>query len=853
MPKTTLSVRLAVVLALSFSLPSAAQKLEGKPKEDPSLSTSDPSQADTGQDRTKTDGDATTSSGSSSTGATTSSGDLSISADHQEQTPDGTYVFDGNVRIVYKDLEIQADRVEIEKERRQVAAEGNVLVISGKMRLSGARAEIDLDSQTGSIFDGYAVVDPNFIVHGERLDKVSAERFILYDGTITACDQAIPQWSLRASKANIKIEGYARLTNARFKIKKLPVFYTPYLIWPVKRDRSTGFLIPHIGSSQSRGRLISEAFYLVLGRSADATLYADWYEKSGVAPGLQLRYAPAEGVSGEVYGFYLKDKRDDSQSWRYSVNHQQRLGPYFRLVANANVVKDETYFENFERNLSNYSNRTSFWSVFLSGNLGNYSLNLRGEDRDNFFTFFRTDPATGELVTTADTISTGKLPELSVTRRDAKLLGPLYFGFEASAANLSRSVSSSDYDATYGRYDAHPRFSLNFRGLPPWLTITPRFGARFTRWTKSQEERLVDPANPLLGTETVVLDEPVDRKYGEVALEIVGPSFAKIWDVEKNGEHKKRKHLIEPHVTYSYISSIDNLDAFPKGDGGDYILPLNEVKYGIDSRFFVKRRYGDDPDPLQPPIEYHYIYDATCNCYQKRPKDSATNPSGQLSSFGEQVFEAPPDTDESVFELLRVSLFQRYSLDPGLFTDYGRLYNYAGSVFIPNEAQKQFSPLTLQVSYYPNRYSSATANIDYDTQDSKLVRGYLSAQLRDKKRRWLELSFVENAEFLQRQLRASIGWHFSEERYRFEIDQYYDLQNSIGDTGLKQQRYLINYNAQCVGFIVEYSKFNFTGANDYEVRFAITLPSVGTFLDLKRGSSGLFQGNRFGGSRGTPF
>ena len=95
-----------------------------------------------------------------------------------------------------------------------------------------------------------------------------------------------------------------------------------------------------------------------------------------------------------------------------------------------------------------------------------------------------------------------------------------------------------------------------------------------------------------------------------------------------------------------------------------------------------------------------------------------------------------------------------------------------------------------------------------------------------------------------------MGWHFLQERWRFEVDQFYDLEN--GDRN--QQRYLINFNGQCVGIIGEYSVFNFTGSEeDYEFRVALTLPSIGTFLDLRRGGSGLFENSRYSGSRGTPF
>ncbi|MFN7974119.1 MAG: LPS assembly protein LptD [Acidobacteriota bacterium] len=825
------------------------------------------------------------SSAATPDGSEVSSGSLSVQADHQEQTAEGVYVFDGNVRILYRDLEVQADRVEVDKVRRSMTAEGSVLVVSGKLRLSGDRAELDLDSQTGTIYDGYALLEPSFIVSGERIDKVADDRFVVFDGEITACDQSVPQWSIRSSKAKVKLEGYARLSNARIRAKKLPFLYTPYLLWPVKRDRATGLLIPHLGSSKLRGTLISEAFYLVLGRSADATLYGDYYSKAGAAPGLQIRYRPAEGLEGEIEGFYLRDKRDGTKSWRSTINHQQRLGRYFRFVVNASIVNDQTYYQNFERNLSNFANRNSFWSAFLSGNFGDYSVDVTARDDQRFYSFARTDPATGDILTDDDTIETSQIPELHASRRESKLFGWLYFSFDVDAALLERRVTSTDYDASYSRTDAFPKFSLISGGLP-WLSITPTVGVRYTHWGKQTTQVPNDPTDPTKGTTTVLVDEPLSRTYGEADLEIIGPRFSKIWEKEVIDEDtgkpkvKKRKHVIEPQIYYKYISSIDSdtSDAVPLFDNSDVVRPLNLVKYGIVNRFFVKRRYDDEPDPLLPPTEYHYIYDTTCNCYQKRAADSASNPSGELSSLGEQVFEAPPDTEEQVHELVSFSLFQSFSLDPDLGTDYGIRFNYRGSQYIPGQALKRYSPLIFQFNYNPTRLSQIQVGADYDLGQSatagtsntgttngtsgsssadenkaRFIRGFATVSLKDKRNRWIELAFTDNEDFLQRQLRLSVGWSVKDERWRFEAHQYYDLKNSVGDTGLKQQSYLVNYNAQCIGIIVEYSRQEFLSFSDDVYRVALTLPNVGTFLDLNHGSSGIFQGNRFGGSRGSPF
>ncbi|MEZ5314266.1 MAG: hypothetical protein R2862_11780 [Thermoanaerobaculia bacterium] len=55
-------------------------------------------------------------------------------------------------------------------------------------------------------------------------------------------------------------------------MKKLPVFYWPYLVWPAKTERTTGLLVPNIGYSRRRGAYLGLAHYQVFGPSYDNTV-----------------------------------------------------------------------------------------------------------------------------------------------------------------------------------------------------------------------------------------------------------------------------------------------------------------------------------------------------------------------------------------------------------------------------------------------------------------------------------------------------------------------------------------------------------------------------------------------------
>jgi LPS-assembly protein len=86
------------------------------------------------------------------------------------------------------------------------------------------------------------------------------------------------------------------LTNAVFRVKGVPMFYTPILYYPTKRDdRATGFLMPTYGSSSLRGQSIHNGFFWAINRSQDATILHDWFSKTGQGLGTEYRYNAGSG------------------------------------------------------------------------------------------------------------------------------------------------------------------------------------------------------------------------------------------------------------------------------------------------------------------------------------------------------------------------------------------------------------------------------------------------------------------------------------------------------------------------------------------------------------------------------
>lgn len=527
-------------------------------------------------------------------------GSASGSALDLEYKRDDYAVLTGKVRIKYQDVDLQADRAEIDLNTKIVTATGNVIIDQGPRRLSGTEAEFDLDTKTGTLTNATAHVSPDYYFSGDQIAKIDDDVYTVDNGVFTSCSQKTPDWSFRLGTARVEVEQYAHIRNATMRAKKLPVFYTPYILWPVKRDRASGFLIPNIGYSDRRGAELGLAYYQTLGRSYDTTFHADLFSQEYLGLGNEFRYRPSEGTRGRVIGYAIRDplaETFDEDEWRWKVewNHVTNDLPLgMRGVVNFQEFSDFNFFRDFERDFDRNTIRSLESRAFVAGNWGPHLLNVLLHDESTF------------VNEQTDQIEQRRLPEVEYRLRSTRIgRTPLYMQFEGSAAYLDIDRPGS-YAGTYGRVDAFPQLTLPIRSFP-WLSLSITGGGRLTYYTDSVNGTTTTAPTEFTG-------ESLDRILPSARADIVGPSFSRIFDL-KAGDYVRFKHVIEPRFSYNYLEEVDEEDRgrFPLFDDVEVINPGNSGRVSLINRvlgkadgpranarevffFELSRRYSFDED-----------------------------------------------------------------------------------------------------------------------------------------------------------------------------------------------------------------------------------------------------------------
>ena len=193
------------------------------------------------------------------------------------------YILIGGVEIYYQDVKITADRAELDRDTKVVTAIGNIIVDQGPSRLTGATASFNLDDKTGVLTAARGYVSTDYFFSGAEVRKTGDRTYTVIDGVFTSCAQDVPPWSFRAHRTNIVVDGYARTHGASMRVRNVPVIYFPYMLWPVKPERSSGFLVPKPGYSARRGASLGLAYYQTIGPSFDTTVNVDLFSRAATS------------------------------------------------------------------------------------------------------------------------------------------------------------------------------------------------------------------------------------------------------------------------------------------------------------------------------------------------------------------------------------------------------------------------------------------------------------------------------------------------------------------------------------------------------------------------------------------
>jgi LPS-assembly protein len=695
---------------------------------------------------------------------------------------------EGDVVITYQDVKIKADRAHVNLATNDATLIGHVVIDQGPTRMSGTDARFNIKTKTGSIHNAEADLQPEFHVIAATISKIAESTYRVWHGVFTSCSVPKPAWSFYTAQSTITLDDYARMKSTSFRWRGVPLLYFPYILWPTKQDRASGFLVPGFGYNSQRGAFLGLTYYWVTGRSTDATTEVDMYSRGAFGIGQEFRWAPSAASAGVFQGFLARDPKatvcvagvltgqpcnlpdgtfgsygqQEKTRWKLRLDDVSEDLPWdMRGVVSIRDYSDINFLQDFERSFALNSARQIASTAYLTRNSGDDSFNFRTERIETFF---------------SSDVLQERTPSLEFSHRTARIgHSPLYAALEASFSRLFVNRGIGLPHGGYFRGDIHPTLSLPFKTIP-WLSITTKVGGRWTGYSDSTD----DGQTHFTGTS-------VARRYGEASVSLVGPSFSRIYDFSF-GPYVKWKHLIEPRIDYGYVSQVEDPQRLPAFDEIDTVLGQNAITYSLVNRLIAK-------------------------------------PGGDAAGA-------------STREVATLQLSQTY---------YFKLPQTLFPASVTGVAAELRGPATADLRLSPFGAFNADARATYDSTYHQVTSTSLTATASWKDEyanlTWfssrpvvIPTSTVSTVSPNSDQVRAAAGLNLFGKRWRIDTQLNYDVTNHQ----MLEDRSLLTYNGSCYTIFLEVRELRLPPAPRRDYRLVINLKNIGTLLDMNGALDKLF-------------
>lgn len=347
----------------------------------------------------------------------------------------------GDVVMRQGSMQIEADEASLYQAENRGELNGKVRLRDNGALIVGDHADVQLDTGAAKVDNAEYILHKSRI-RGSALYAKRGENAIirLKDGTYTTCEPNSNAWQLKGNNITLNpATGFGTATNVTLRVKDIPVFYTPYIYFPIDDRRQSGFLPPSFSSSTDTGFMLVTPYYFNLAPNYDATLYPRYMTKRGLLMEGEFRYL-TESSEGQFGAAYLNDKDDkrkeqtDYKDTRYMVNWQHKGGLDSRVLTEVDYTKisDPYYFQDLQSEQIGVESQdfvNQQGSVTYRGDTFNAKLNAQAY----------------QLATVTQITPYDKLPQITFNGALPYHPGGLNFSYNTELVRFDRNLENGDF------------------------------------------------------------------------------------------------------------------------------------------------------------------------------------------------------------------------------------------------------------------------------------------------------------------------------------------------------------------------------------------------------------------------
>ncbi len=435
---------------------------------------------------------------------------------------EGKILLVGSARVNYRNVVVLSDSLIYDTRTRNVLAYKNPVLCIDKDTTYGKHMAYNLDSGKGITVDGRSKVEKGWF-KGNIVKLVAPKTLNVDGGRFTTCSLSHPHYYFWAKSLKVHMDDMVYAKPVVLFVQDIPVFFLPFWFFPIKKERSSGFLYPQIGRNSRLGRYVKNiAYYWVISDHMDLTVGFDYMENKGVAVNLSSVWLYKPMLSGNLATQYV-DENGIKRRWKAKLSHRHNLRDGTIIMAKGDFVSDESFNIDYEDNVVRELEQvlTSFVSLAKRFGMLSTGVVLR-ETRD-----IKTEKRWGDY------------PKITLSLPSIGVLG----GHLSYSGVIMNSITTGDYKR---KSDNSFKFTLPKKLW--YFNISPGMGTRFS-FTDTEEGFLVEESyNGSVGIGTVMYGRSIIR-------------------------NPELRHTIRPSIHYNFLKS-----------GGSYTRNLSAL---IQNDFYL--------------------------------------------------------------------------------------------------------------------------------------------------------------------------------------------------------------------------------------------------------------------------
>jgi LPS-assembly protein len=709
----------------------------------------------------------------------------------------------GSARLETVDMLFRADEIDYNRDTGYLEARNNIRFenyVTGE-KVNCDKLEYYVEEKRGSFYlingsapsrvearPGLLTTQNPFYFQGAWAERLT-DRYILHNGFVTDCLVPRPWWVLKAKTFDVIPNDRAIAHGATFYVRRVPLFYSPVFYKSLKKQpRRSGFLTPNFGNSSRRGLMFGIGYFWAINRSYDALYRGQLYSQRGFAHTLDFRGKVNQQTDFDLSVYGVNDRGTPTSPPAPGVlvtfNGKSQIGRGWEARGELNYLSSFAFRQTFNESFHEAVFSQTRSVGFLAKHWSDYGFTLAAEREVNF-----------QTAAEGDQIVIRKLPEVAFVTREHQLkTWPVWFSLDSTFGLVRRNQPAFQTRQFVERADFAPRIMSAFH----WqgFNIAPSFGIRETSYGSSITGGRLSGAN-------------IFRSTREASVDLTLPSLARVYDGPKWFGSKvfgeKVKHVIEPRVTYRYVTGIDqqaqceeqtgsearkcvqvsDFSRIIRFDSAELLTNTNEVEFSLANRLLGKDAGGSVRDVLSWQVRYKRYFDPTFGGAVVAGARNVLQTSADLTGF---AFINGPRSQSPVVSVLRIQskagLEWRADYDPAR----------PGFVNSGVSADGRFSKILIVAGHYNLKTDPVLA------PSANQFRGQI-AYGGDNKR----------------------GWSFG-------FSAFYDYRLGV----LQYSQTQVTYNTDCCGFSVQYRRFSIPTFSDNTFRVAFAISNIGSVGNLKR-------------------